>query len=58
MDPNDITPKTIKNLFYEQIKNLTLRKSNMSAIKNISEHAQKPSVFDIFDFQFSDRWLK
>lgn len=40
MDPNDITQKTIRRLFYEQIKGLTLRKR------------------DLFDFQFSDRWLK
>jgi len=37
---NDLSTETIKDLFYKQIKRLTLRTNA-----------------DLFDMQFSDRWL-
>lgn len=42
MDPNDISHETIEALFYEQIRELTRR----------------ANVLDMFDYQFSDRWLQ
>jgi len=41
MNGNDTRLETIKELFYQQIKDLTLRTCKA----------------DTFDFQFSDRWL-
>lgn len=37
----DLSHKTIKELFYKQIKDVTMRNCSI----------------DSFDFQFSDRWL-
>ncbi|MFC1741302.1 hypothetical protein ACFL3V_02085 [Nanoarchaeota archaeon] len=45
-DPSDLTNSTIQQLFYKQIRSLTLR--------------SKPSVDDkikTFDLQFSDAWF-
>jgi len=42
MNGNDIRPETIKELFYRQTRELTLRTCKAST----------------FDIQFSDRWLE
>jgi hypothetical protein len=43
-DPADITPFTIKNLFYNQIRSLSLRASTDERLRT-------------FDLQFSDSWF-
>jgi hypothetical protein len=43
-DPSDLTQGTIKDLFYRQIRNMTVKPTMQQKMRS-------------FDFQFSDGWF-
>lgn len=48
INPSDISLPTIRNLFFNQIKNLGKSKVREEEVKH---------ELDFFDLQFSDKWI-